>query len=74
MECVPLSYNCYIPMPFKSRARVVLRNDTDVDIKDYTSFIDAIRLAYGDLQGDYAFVIGRIDSAWLSPGNGARPR
>jgi len=24
-------------------------------------FIDAIRLAYGDLQGDYAFVIGRID-------------
>jgi glucosamine--fructose-6-phosphate aminotransferase (isomerizing) len=24
-------------------------------------FLDAIRLAYGDLQGDYAFVIGRID-------------
>jgi len=24
-------------------------------------FIDAIRLAYGDLEGDYAFVIGRID-------------
>jgi glucosamine--fructose-6-phosphate aminotransferase (isomerizing) len=24
-------------------------------------FIDAIRLAYGDLQGDYAFVIGRAD-------------
>lgn len=24
-------------------------------------FIDAIRLAYGDLQGDYAFVIGRIN-------------
>jgi glucosamine--fructose-6-phosphate aminotransferase (isomerizing) len=24
-------------------------------------FIDAIRLAYGDLQGDYAFVIGRTD-------------
>jgi glucosamine--fructose-6-phosphate aminotransferase (isomerizing) len=24
-------------------------------------FIDAIRLAYGDLQGDYAFVIGRVD-------------
>jgi hypothetical protein len=36
VECVPLSYNCYIPMPFKSRARVVLRNDTDVDIKDYS--------------------------------------
>jgi glutamine---fructose-6-phosphate transaminase (isomerizing) len=24
-------------------------------------FLDAIRLAYGDLQGDYAFVIGQID-------------
>jgi glucosamine--fructose-6-phosphate aminotransferase (isomerizing) len=24
-------------------------------------FLDAIRLAYGDLEGDYAFVIGRID-------------
>ena len=36
IECVPLSYNAYIPMPFKSRARVVLRNDTDVDIKGYS--------------------------------------
>jgi glutamine---fructose-6-phosphate transaminase (isomerizing) len=25
-------------------------------------FIDAIRLAYGDLQGDYAFVIGQVNS------------
>ena len=24
-------------------------------------FVDAIRLAYGDLEGDYAFVIGRAD-------------
>ena len=24
-------------------------------------FIDAIRLAYGDLEGDYAFVIGRVN-------------
>ena len=28
-------------------------------------FIDAIRLAYGDLQGDYAFVIGRADDDTL---------
>ena len=28
--------------------------------RGYT-FIDAIRLAFGDLQGDYAFVIGRAD-------------
>jgi hypothetical protein len=36
VECVPLSYNAYIPMPFKSRARVVLRNDTDVNMKGYS--------------------------------------
>jgi len=30
-------------------------------IKKGYDFIDAIRLAYGDLQGDYAFVIGRIN-------------
>ncbi len=30
-------------------------------IKRGYQFIDAIRLAYGDLQGDYAFVIGRAD-------------
>ena len=29
IECAPWSYNCYIPMPFKKRARVILRNDTD---------------------------------------------
>ncbi len=28
-------------------------------------FIDAIRLAYGDLQGDYAFVIGRVNEDTL---------
>jgi len=28
-------------------------------------FIDAIRLAYGDLEGDYAFVIGRVDEDCL---------
>ncbi len=30
-------------------------------IKRGYEFIDAIRLAYGDLEGDYAFVIGRAD-------------
>jgi glutamine---fructose-6-phosphate transaminase (isomerizing) len=28
-------------------------------------FVDAIRLAYGDLAGDYAFVIGRVDEDCL---------
>ena len=30
------SYNCYIPMPFKTRARVMLRNDTDRNAMNYS--------------------------------------
>lgn len=36
IECAPWSYNCYIPMPFKSRARVILRNDTDQNFLNYS--------------------------------------
>jgi len=36
IECAPWSYNCYIPMPFKSRARVYLRNDTDESATNYS--------------------------------------
>ncbi len=36
VECAPWSYNCYFPMPFKSRARVLLRNDTDTNLSDYS--------------------------------------
>jgi hypothetical protein len=36
VECAPWSYNGYFPMPFKESARVVLRNDTDQDIMDYS--------------------------------------
>jgi hypothetical protein len=36
VECAPWSYNCYFPMPFKSRARVLLRNDTDKNLSDYS--------------------------------------
>jgi hypothetical protein len=39
IECAPWSYNCYFPMPFKESARVVLRNDTEQDIADY-SFVE----------------------------------
>ncbi|MGD9128045.1 MAG: DUF2961 domain-containing protein [Planctomycetia bacterium] len=35
IECAPWSYNCYIPMPFKSRARIILRNDTDKNTACY---------------------------------------
>jgi glucosamine--fructose-6-phosphate aminotransferase (isomerizing) len=34
-------------------------------IKRGYEFIDAIRLAYGDLEGDYAFVIGRVNEDCL---------
>jgi len=36
IECAPWNYNCYFPMPFKSSARVTLRNDTDKNIMNYS--------------------------------------
>jgi hypothetical protein len=36
IECAPWSYNCYIPMPFARRAKVILRNDTDKDVMNYS--------------------------------------
>ncbi|MGQ9592872.1 MAG: DUF2961 domain-containing protein, partial [Planctomycetota bacterium] len=36
VECAPWSYNAYFPMPFRERARVILRNDTDRDAMNYS--------------------------------------
>lgn len=36
IECAPWSYNCYFPMPFRKRARVTLRNDTDTNATNYS--------------------------------------
>ena len=36
IECAPWSYNGYFVMPFRTRARIVLRNDTDTDALDYS--------------------------------------
>lgn len=36
IECAPWSYNAYFPMPFKERARVVLRNDTGRNAMNYS--------------------------------------
>jgi len=36
VECAPWSYNCYFPMPFKSRAKVILRNDSDNNAVNYS--------------------------------------
>ena len=43
IECAPWSYNSYFPMPFAKRARVVLRNDTEVNLWNY-SFVEWERL------------------------------
>jgi hypothetical protein len=39
IECAPKSYNCYIPMPYRKRARVVVRNDLDKPVMSY-SFVE----------------------------------
>jgi hypothetical protein len=39
IECAPWSYNCYFPMPFNKRAKVILRNDTDTNFSNY-SFVE----------------------------------
>ena len=44
IECAPWSYNAYFPMPFETSACVVLRNDTDRDLMDY-SFVEWESLA-----------------------------
>ncbi len=36
IECAPWSYNCYFPMPFKTGAKVILRNDTNQDTRNYS--------------------------------------
>lgn len=36
IECAPWSYNCYFTMPFKTNAKVILRNDTDVNATNYS--------------------------------------
>lgn len=36
IECAPGSYNCYFPMPFKTSARVILRNDTENNAMNYS--------------------------------------
>jgi hypothetical protein len=35
VEKVPEAWNAYFPMPFAKSARVVIRNDTDVDTAAY---------------------------------------
>jgi hypothetical protein len=39
VEKAPESYNCFIPMPFEKSARVMLRNETDYNLANY-SFVE----------------------------------
>jgi Protein of unknown function (DUF2961) len=43
IECAPGSYNCYFPMPFRTRAQVFLRNDLDQNLSNY-SYVEWERL------------------------------
>lgn len=52
IECAPGSYNCYFPMPFRSRAKVVLRNDLDQDLSNY-SYVEWERLPEWDADLGY---------------------
>jgi hypothetical protein len=47
IEKAPESYNCFIPMPFEQSAQVILRNDTPVDLGNY-SFVEFERLPAWD--------------------------
>ncbi len=52
VECAPWSYNSYFKMPFKSAARVCLRNDTDQDALNY-SYVEWEKLPRWD--PEYAY-------------------
>lgn len=43
VEKAPESYNCFIPMPFEESARVMLRNETEYNLMNY-SFVEFERL------------------------------
>lgn len=43
VEKAPESYNCFIPMPFRRSAQVMLRNETDRNLSNYT-FVEYERL------------------------------
>jgi hypothetical protein len=52
LECAPWSYNSYFAMPFKTRARVCLRNDTERDAFNY-SYVEWEKLPKWDSQYGY---------------------
>lgn len=52
IECAPGSYNAYIPMPFRTAAKVVLSNETDIKLDNY-SYVEWEPLAQWNPQLGY---------------------
>jgi hypothetical protein len=65
IEVAPRSYNCWFPMPFKTRARVYLRNDTDLNLMNY-SFVEWEPLAAWNSDLGYFHATWRRDLFQLS--------
>jgi hypothetical protein len=64
VEKAPGAYNCYIPIPFAHSARVVLRNDTSLDLMNY-SFVEFERLPRWDDSLGYFHATWRRDAFQL---------
>lgn len=60
VEKAPGTYNCFIPMPFKESARVLLRNETQFDLMNY-SFVEFERLP--EWNDDYGYFHATWDRA-----------
>lgn len=65
IECAPGSYNVYIPMPFKTSAKVMLRNDTDVRLDNY-SYVEWETLGEWNPKLGYFHATYRRDSFQLN--------
>lgn len=57
VEKAPESYNCFIPMPFEDSTRVILRNETPVNLGNY-SFVEFERLPAWET------TLGYFHAAW----------
>jgi hypothetical protein len=57
VEKAPHAYNCFIPMPFEGQCRIVLRNETPVDLLNY-AFVEWERLPQWDPS------LGYFHAAW----------
>jgi len=66
IEAAPWSYNAYFPMPFKTRAKVVLRNDTKKNVMDY-SYVEWEPLKTWNDKLGYFHATYRRDAFQLTP-------